>query len=378
MHKFIITAICYCLFFEGFTQTNTSFTPGKLWLDNNNVHINAHGGGILFFDNKYYWFGEHKTEGDKGHLAKFGVHVYSSIDLYNWKDEGIALSTFQDTTKWLNQECIVERPKVIYNKKTKTFVMWFHHELRGKGYSAALTGLASSKTVTGPYTYIKSINPNASIWPTNFADSLKQKQDTLKPNNLKIRTPEGFAAVVNGYLLRLDFNKGQMARDMTLFVDDDGTAYHIHSSERNQTLHIAKLTDDYQDFSETYARALEGKANEAPAIFKVDNKYYLIASGTTGWDPNPARLAVANHPLGVWEELGNPCVGDEKQVKTTFWSQSTFVIPIVGKKNAFIFMGDRWNPNNHSDGRYVWLPILFDNGKPILKWMEEWNLSIFK
>ena len=30
-----------------------SFTPGQVWLDNNNVHINAHGGGILYDNGRY-------------------------------------------------------------------------------------------------------------------------------------------------------------------------------------------------------------------------------------------------------------------------------------------------------------------------------------
>lgn len=31
---------------------------------------------------------------------------------------------------------------------------------------------------------------------------------------------------------------------MTLFVDDDGRAYHVYSSEENSTLHISELTDE--------------------------------------------------------------------------------------------------------------------------------------
>ena len=30
-----------------------SFKPGELWLDNKGVHINAHGGGILFSNGVY-------------------------------------------------------------------------------------------------------------------------------------------------------------------------------------------------------------------------------------------------------------------------------------------------------------------------------------
>jgi hypothetical protein len=49
----------------------------------------------------------------------------------------------------------------------------------------------------------------------------------------------------------------------------------------------------------------------------------------------------------------------------------------MGKKNAFIYMGDRWTPKNAIDGRYIWLPILFEDGKPILRWFDQWDLSIF-
>ena len=62
----------------------------------------------------------------------------------------------------------------------------------------------------------------------------------------------------------------------------------------------------------------------------------MISSGTTGWDPNPGRLAVAENILGPWKELGDPSRGTEAENKTTFWSQSTYILPVNGKKNAFI------------------------------------------
>src|SRR5690349_14491273 len=69
------------------------FQPGELWPDAAGVHINAHGGGVLFddIDGVYFWFGEHKTGGESGNLAHVGVRVYSSTDLYNWTDRGVAL-----------------------------------------------------------------------------------------------------------------------------------------------------------------------------------------------------------------------------------------------------------------------------------------------
>jgi alpha-glucosidase len=40
-------------------------------------------------------------------------------------------------------------------------------------------------------------------------------------------------------------------------------------------------------------------------------------------------------------------------------------------------MADRWKPKNPIDGRYVWLPVIFENDLPVLKWFDSWNLSIF-
>ncbi|TLX71378.1 beta-glucanase [Labilibacter sediminis] len=359
----------------GCKPENKSIRPGEIWADNNGVHINAHGGGMLFYDGSYYWFGEHKVEGKAGNKAHVGVHCYSSKDLYNWKDEGIALSMTDDTTSLMVKGCIVERPKVIYNKKTKKFVMWFHHELKGMGYKAAMTGVAVSDNATGPYTYINSYNPNKGVWPINYPDSLKTKEVDM--DAIKKWGPEWKTAVAEGYFLRRDFDKGQMARDMTLFVDEDGVAYHIHSAEENQTLHVSELNEEYTYFTGKYSRVLPGKANEAPAVVKKGDKYYMISSGCTGWKPNPGRSAVADHPLGPWNELGNPCMGSDDEMKTTFRSQSTYILPIQGKKDAYIYMGDRWTPKNAIDGRYIWLPIEFENDRPVIRWYDEWDLSVF-
>ena len=169
-----------------------------------------------------------------------------------------------------------------------------------------------------------------------------------------------------------------MSRDMGLFVDDDGTAYHIHASEENGTIHISELSDDYLSFTGRWVRAFPGDHNEAPAVFKHDGKYYMITSGCTGWAPNPARSGTADSMLGEWKSLGDPSRGTPEQIATTFESQSTFVIPVQGMPGAHIYMGDRWRPKNPIDGRYIWLPIQWEGEKPVLKWMDEWRLDTFK
>lgn len=375
MHTFIKKAVflglfCTFCFTSGYGQSYQAFHPGDVWKDNTGTHINAHGGGFLYKNGTYYWFGEHKESSNR---AQVGVRVYSSQDLYNWTNEGVALAVSEDPESEIVAGSIIERPKVIYNEKTETYVMWFHLELKGQGYSSARTGVAISDSVTGPYTYLRSYRPNAGEWPVNISKETKKKK--FDPDTLQSWTDPWREAVADGMYLRRDFEKGQMSRDMTLFIDEDGTAYHIHSAEENSTLHISELTDDFQSFTGRYARVLPAKYNEAPAVFKHQDNYYLIASGTSGWDPNPARLAVAKSIFGPWEMKGNPAVGEQKDI--TFDSQSTFVLPVRGTENGFIFMGDRWNPRNHIDGRYVWLPIQWEDGMPYFEWMEEWSLDFY-
>ena len=125
----------------------TEFTPGKLWLDNNGKHINAHGGGIIKYGDKYYWYGENRPM--RGFTTEVGVEVFSSTDLMNWTDEGVALAVSEEKGADIERGCIMERPKVVYNEKTGKFVMLFHLELKGRGYEAARVGFAVSDSPTG-------------------------------------------------------------------------------------------------------------------------------------------------------------------------------------------------------------------------------------
>jgi beta-xylosidase len=351
--------------------SNNSFRPGEIWPDDRGQHINAHGGGILHHEGTYYWFGEHKA--DDTNSALVGVTCYSSTDLYRWKYEGVAFAVEQnDTTSSIRRGCVIERPKVIYNETTGKFVMYFHHELKGHGYAAAQTGVAVSDRVAGPYRFIRSVRPNAGRWPVNMTE--EQKNSTLTPANIGPRGTPGFErAVIDGVYVRRDFKGGQMSRDMTLYVDDDGRAYHVYSSEENQTLHVAALTSDYLDYSGEYYRVAPAGWNEAPAIFKKDGKYFMITSGCTGWRPNAARLLSADKVTGPWTLHDNPCRGEERDV--TFNGQSTFVLALPGER--FIFMADRWKPRNPSDGRYIWLPVRFEGGLPFVEWQDEWTLDVF-
>ena len=313
-------------------------TPGTVWLDTDGNRINAHGAGILYHDGTYYWYGEAKGDSTYWNpkvpswecyrTEAGGVSCYSSQNLVDWKYEGLVLPSNQtDSTSELHFSHVLERPKVIYNEKTGKFVMWLHVD--SHDYAKAAAGVAVCDSPTGQFTYLGS--------------------------------------------MRLH---GQMSRDMTLFVDDDGTAYHIYSSEENQTLYISRLTEDYLNPVEgAFTRNFIDQAREAPAVFKRDGKYYIISSGCTGWDPNHAQYAVADSMMGTWTVKGDPCTGQNAEI--TFYGQSTHVLPLAGKSNAYIAMFDKWNKTDLIDSRYIWLPIKFkDNDEIEIAWQDSWDIDL--
>lgn len=72
----------------------------------------------------------------------------------------------------------------------------------------------------------------------------------------------------------------------------------------------------------------------------------------------------------------NPCVGPKSEL--TFGGQSTYILKVEGKKDAFIFMADIWRPEHPSDARYIWLPVQFKEGIPYVEWMDNWTLDFFQ
>jgi beta-xylosidase len=333
----------------------------------------------MFYAGVYYWFGQHMIAGGAGNAAQVGVHCYSSTDLYNWKDEGVALAVSEDSKSDIAKGCILERPKVIYNAATKKFVMWFHLELKGQGYGAARSGVAVADKPAGPYTYLRSLRPDAGTWPINVTPEQKAGlKDAQRLIGTAFRGSSNEETPKHNILAR-DFGGGQMARDMNLFVDDDGKAYHIFASEENSTLHISLLSDDYQSHAGKWVRLFEHRWNEAPALCKYKGRYWMITSDCNGWDPCVARLAVADSIWGPWKELGNPCVGvnphNRMGPERTFGGQSTCILPVHGKDGAFIAMFDIWRPADAITGGHVWLPVTFENDRLTVRWRDAWDLS---
>ena len=362
-----------------------AFTPGEPWLDTEGKVIQAHGGQVVLADDDqgplYYWYGEDRSN---GYGSSPGVHVYSSRDLYSWTDEGLALRALTtaeeiDTDPYFlalydgySEEqkaavvrdlqttatpgttapaAILERPKVLHNAAKGTWVMWVHADgpsaTSDAQYAKANAGVAVSDSPTGPFRWIDSYRLHHA----------PEGEPNWQPDN------------------------PGMARDMTVFLDDDGTAYIIYSSEENYSLFISRLDEDFTQLATPPERAVKGvdfirpyigAHREAPALFKREGTYYLITSGATGWDPNPAQYATATEILGEWTDHGNPVSGEG--ASDTHRSQSTNVIPVDPENGTFVYMGDRWTPSDLANAPYVWLPLRFGEGTTMaLEWEDSWR-----
>jgi len=317
------------------------------WRDDKGEPIEAHGAGLMKdpVGGRWYWYGEsRKTQ----NLTSHGVNCYSSDSLAGpWRREGsVAFASGKEIQSGsadpypqvLRQNMIrlkgahprgpyvVERPKVLFNAKTKKYVMWFH--LDSHDYKYRRVGVATADLPQGPFTFVHAIQPD-----------------------------------------------GIPSLDMSLWVDVDGQAYFVRSCDNLYT-GISRLTDDYLDSTGLLSK---GPKMEGYALFRLPNgTLYMLSSHQTGWNPNPLMLYRANGPDlsdPQWQDLGNPTRHVE-----SFNTQPTYVVPYTTKKNEtyFMYMADNWihaGPGRLIDASYVWLPIKFDGAHVFIDKLYSWDME---
>ena len=346
----------------------TSIRPGQVWLDTEGKRIQAHGGSVFYENGTFYWYGEdkEKTDGVNG-INQWGVRMYASSDLYNWRDLGDVIPPdLEDPASPLSPYAKMDRPHIIYNARTGKYVCWIKiMEKDGRQRSSVLT----ADRLTGPY------------------------------------------ALVRQGLMPL----GMSAGDFDLAVAPDGKAYYYFERVHSEMI-CADLTEDYTDvtgyYSTHFPRPCPPFVREAPAHFVRRGRHYLITSGTTSYFPNPSEVAIADTWHGPFTVLGDPCPGDES--RTTWHCQVSSVFKVPGKKDLYIAVGDRWLPElmdipyeqvknafiaafdpEAGDAfrkkwpipdfvrrmylaDYVWLPIRFEGDMAYLDWKDEWRIEDYE
>ena len=269
---------------------------GALWLDTEGNPIHCHGGHIVKFGDVYYWYGEDRR-GDAY------VSCYVSRDLLNWEFRGNILTAFSKIEDLYGYDCRlsadgkkvnIERPKVVYNEKTKKYMLWAHFE-NGSDYRDAAVALASCDRPDGVFVYHGSFRPF-----------------------------------------------GNMSRDCNVFFEQ-GKMYFVSAANENEDLHIYQMNDTYTGVERLVQKVFVGQSREAPAFFHFGGKSYVITSQCTGWLPNQGGYAFADSMESPWSAIAD--FGDE----TTYHSQSTSVLPLNGQ---YIYIGDRWG-GSQWDGKTI-------------------------
>ncbi|KAI0121908.1 glycosyl hydrolase [Daldinia grandis] len=183
-------------------------------------------------------------------------------------------------------------------------------------YGEAKVGVATGDSVCGKYTYVKSYQP-----------------------------------------------LNHQSRDMGLFVDDDGTGY-LLTEDRQNGLRILKLSDDYLSVAgSTY---LWSDSIEAPALLKLNGRYYMFGSKLTGWDPNDNVYSTSTSLSSGWSGWKTFADSGSK----TYTSQTNYVLPVGS--NAAIYFGDRWVSKNLMASTYVWLPLTISGTTVTMGNAESW------
>lgn len=348
----------------------TSFKPGKPWKDTEGKPIQAHGFTVVHRDGLYYWFGENKEFTKKGgKVWHWGVRCYTSEDLYNWEDRGLIIPPAEDDLKSpLHPTYCMDRPHILYCEKTGKYVAWLKIMAGGDNHECQFMSVLQASSFWGPYSFVRKI---------------------YKP---------------------LSMDTG----DFTL-TETGGKAYILFERPHFEMI-CATLTEDYTavtgEYSVHYENLKPPYTREAPVFFEYEGRKYLFSSGTSGYYPNRSTVAEIGDMHGEYKDLGDPCVGDKTD--TTFNSQITCVLQVPGRKLC-IAMADRWMPGgmipkmsgmiirgmekhfrdyvpdrspkeaqplpeqesthgeNTYKSTYVWLPVLWRDGKPVLEWKKEWR-----
>ena len=281
------------------TEKWTTIHNGQIWLTAEGDTVQAHAPGFLQVGNVWYMVGEDRTNSWRP-----DVNLYSSTDLQHWKFEKKIIQNGV-TDKELGRSRMIERAKLMYNKKTKKYVVWCHWEASNYGASEAACFICDS--VNGSYQL---------VW-------------SGRPLNVK-------------------------SRDCNVFVDNDGTAYFISTTNENQDLGLFRLADDYQSVV-SHTVLMPGERREAPAIVRIGNRYFMFSSACSGWAPNQCKLSYSSHLEKGWSALEN--IGDDK----AFHTQAAAILEVKGtRQTTYLYVGDRWMDPDLPSTKTIIFPISFN------------------
>lgn len=289
---------------------------GIAWYDQHHNEVNAHGACVVKDGDKYYLFGEYKSDTTN---AFVGFSCYSSTDLTNWQFEKIVLP--MQASGLLGPNRVGERVKVMKCPSTGEYVMYMHTD--DMKYMDPNVGYATCQTIDGDYQF-------------------------------------------QGALL---FEGEHIHKwDLGTYQDDDDKGYLLTHEG-----FIYELANDYKSVTSIVA-SNEAQSGESPAMFKKNGTYFWLFSNKTSWERNDNYYLTSSSLSGPWNRKGYFA----PEGTLTWNSQCSFVLPIHnGNDTLLMYMGDRWSyPKQGSAATQVWLPITVDKDEmSIPSFYESWHFD---
>ncbi|MFE6076338.1 discoidin domain-containing protein [Paenibacillus sp. NPDC057886] len=210
---------------------------------------------------------------------------------------------------------------ILYHAPTNKFVFWAHYE-NSTDYTLARVSVASAKPGED-FTFHKSFRP-----------------------------------------------EGNESRDISIFKDDDGSAYLISTANNNSDTILYKLTSDWLDVDHQVSVIYQNQHRELPKVIKKDGIYYLFSSQAAGWYPSIPMYSSATSMDGEWSELR--VIGNT----STFSAQSGSVMRVKPNTGDNVVMvAYRWmfgwagTQNGTTEERL--LPVWFSSGYAFYDYFDQ-------
>ena len=213
--------------------------------DSSGAIMDMHDGKIIIVNGVYHWYaasyGDCKepsgdtgckgaAPGSCGFQLNHNVSLFTSTDLQLWENQGHVLQ-MEDVAI---PDAVLFCPKVVFNRRSGKFVMWFNWIAAGD-FSQSYYAVLISQSPLGPFQLVSKKVPMA------FSDT----------------------------------------GDFNLFVDDDDKGYAIYTSHivgynTTHRISVELLADDYCSslLNESQSGFFGDSFVEAPAMFKRDKIYY--------------------------------------------------------------------------------------------------------
>jgi len=224
------------------------------------------------------------------------VVVYRTADFATFEYAGEALPRAR------RADGIEFRPCVVYNARTRLFVMWYEDRHSGQeGYA-----VATSPTAEGPFATVSNSTKMAG----------KGRRDG--------------------------------AGDFNILVDDDGAAYHVRDG-----FVVVRLSDDYLSSTTEFGYLHTPKPSEGPVFFKRGGLYYILpGTGCCGCRGGASiYVFTATAPLGPYTFRGE--IGSNQTAAAPLDAHSPYNYVTRAQASSIVAVPSSAAPG--AEVQYLWL-----------------------